>query len=139
MAKQVFTNGYVNVNAVDLSNRARSASVTSEKDVVDATCFGATNKQNMLGLGDGTISVTFAQDYAAGSTDATLYPIHANSTEVVVEVRPVNAARSATNPGYVMTGVLPSYTGVDGSVGDLLEMTAEFTNSGASGIARLTA
>ena len=85
------------------------------------------------------MSLAFAHDYAAASVDQTLNGIHFNNTEVLIEVRPTNAARSTTNPAFTMSGVLPSYVPLDGAVGDLSEMTAEFSNSGTSGIQRLTA
>ncbi len=139
MAKYIVKNPVLTINAVDLSNRASSAEVNSEKDLVDVTAFGANSKQNLLGLGDGTISIDFFQDFAAASVDATLYPIHANSTEVVITVKPTNAAVSATNPLYTMTGVLPNYTPITGGVGEASTISAEFSNSGDTGIVRTTA
>jgi len=127
------------VNGVDLSNRASSAEVNSEKDLVDVTAFGATSKQNMLGLGDGTMSIDFFQDFAAASVDATLYPIHSAGTEVVITVKPTNAAVSATNPLYTMTGVLPNFTPISGGVGEASTVSVEFQNSGDTGIVRTTA
>lgn len=139
MAKYIIRNPVVVVNGVDLSNRASSAEVTSEKDLVDVTAFGASSKQNLVGLGDGTISVDFFQDFAAASVDATLYPIHSNNSEVVITVKPTNAAVSATNPLYTMTGVLPNYTPIAGGVGEASTISAEFSNSGDTGIVRTTA
>ncbi len=132
-------NPVLTVNAVDLSNRASSVEVTSEKDLVDVTAFGASSKQNLLGLGDGTISVDFFQDFAAASVDATLSGIHTNNTEVVITVKPTNAAVSATNPLYTMTGVLPNYTPIGGGVGEASTVSVEFSNSGDTGIVRTTA
>lgn len=127
------------VNGVDLSNRATSAEITSEKPLVDATTFGAGSTQNLLGIGDGTMSIDFTQDFAAASVDATLYPIHANNSEVVITVKPTNAAVSATNPQYSMTGVLPNYTPISGGVGELSTVSVEFSNSGDAGITRAVA
>lgn len=139
MAKYIIRNPVLTINGVDLSNRASSAEVNSEKDVLDVTAFGAASKQKLLGLGDGTMSFEFFQDFAAASVDATLYPIHANSTEVVITVKPTNAAVSATNPLYTMTGVLPTFAPIAGDVGDASTISTEFTNSGDTGIVRTTA
>ncbi len=97
MAKIILKTVTLTVNGVDLSNRASSAEVNSEKDLVDVTAFGANSKQNLVGLGDGTISIDFFQDFAAASVDATLWPIHNAGSEVVITVKPTNAAVSATN------------------------------------------
>ena len=139
MAKYIIRNPVLTVNGVDLSNRASMMEVNSEKDVVDVTTFGASSKQKLLGLGDGTMSIDFFQDFAAASVDATLYPIHANSTEVVITAKPTNAAVSATNPLYTMTGVLPTFSPISGNVGDASTISVEFTNSGDTGIVRTTA
>lgn len=126
------------MNGVDLSARASSAEVNSEKDLVEVTTFGANSKQNLVGLGDGTISIDFFQDFAAAMTDATLWPIHNDGTEVVITVKPTDAVVSATNPLYTMTGVLPNYTPISGSVGEASTVSVEFSNSGDAGIVRST-
>lgn len=138
MAKYVIKNPVLTVNGVDLTNRASSLEVTSDKDLVDVTAFGANSKQNLVGLGDGKIAIDFFQDYAAASVDATLWPIHTAGTEVVITAKPFNAVVSATNPLYTMTGVLPSYSAISGGVGAASTTTAEFSNSGDTGIVRTT-
>lgn len=139
MAKIVLKTVTLTINGVDLSNRASSCEINSEKDLLDVTAFGANSKQNLVGLGDGTISVDFFQDFAAASVDATLWPIHSNGTEVVITAKPTNAAVSTTNPLYTMTGVLPNYTPLSGGVGEASTVSVEFSNSGDTGIVRTTA
>jgi hypothetical protein len=139
VAKQILTDAFVLINGVNLSDHGSHIEVTSEKDEVDLTAFGATSKVIGLGLGDGNMAFTFFQDFAAGSVDATLQPIHSAATSVVIEVRPTSAARSATNPAYTMTGVLPSYQGLNGDVGEASTISATFRNASQVGIQRLTA
>jgi hypothetical protein len=46
----------------------------------------------------------------------------------------VNAARSATNPAFLLSNALMfNYTPLDGSIGDLSEMEVEFSNASGSG------
>jgi hypothetical protein len=92
-----------------------------------------------LRLGDGNMAFTFFQDFAAGSVDATLQPIHAGATSVALEVRATSAARSANNPAYTMTGVLPNYQPLNGDVGEASTIQATFRNASQTGIQRLTA
>jgi hypothetical protein len=138
MAKEIIRKPICTVNGVDLTNRFSSVEINSEKDLVDVTAFGANSKQNMLGLGDGTMSFDAFQDFAVASVDATLYPIHANNSEVVITVKPRDEVVSATNPLYTMTGVLPNYTPLAGSVGEASTISVEFSNSGDAGIVRST-
>ena len=134
-----FTNAKVIVNGVDLSDHCTAVSVESSLDEVDITAMGATNKVVTPGLGDATISATFLQDYGAGSVDATLQPLSvAGAAAFQVEVRPVNSARSTTNPAYVMTAKMYGYNPVGGSVGDELTIDVSFRNAAQTGLQRLT-
>jgi hypothetical protein len=133
-----WTNGYISVNGVDLSNHATSITVETTRDDVDVTAMGAVNKVHSPGLGDATITATFLQDYAAGSVDATLSAQTGSTTPFTVEVRPLNAARSTTNPGYSMSALMYGYTPVSGSVGDALTVDITFQNASQSGLSRLT-
>lgn len=139
MAKTILTDAFILINGVNLSDHGSHVEVNSEKDLQDVTSFGASAKTYLLGLGDGTMSFTFFQDFAGGSVDATLQPIHANGTSVSLEVRATSAARSATNPAYLMTGVLASYSPLNGDVGDPSTIDCEFQNAAQAGITRATA
>lgn len=138
MAKIILTDAYIIVNGVNLSDHGNHVEINSEKDLQDVTSFGATSKTYLLGLGDGTMGFTFFQDFAAGSVDSTLFPIHSNGTSVVLEVRATSAARSATNPAYLMTGVLPTYSPLNGDVGEASTIDAQFQNAAQTGITRVT-
>ena len=133
-----FTNGYLTVNGVNLSDHVTAMSVETNRDEVDVTAMGAVQKVQMPGLGDATITVTFLMDYAAGSVDATLSPLSSTSTPFTVEARPVNAARSTTNPGYQMSALMYGYSPIGGSVGDALTVDVTFRNAAQTGLQRLT-
>lgn len=134
MAIFVMTDVYIVVNGVTLSDHGNSVEVEDNRDQVDVTAFGATMKQYSKGLGDGGITIGFLQDFAASKVHATLQPLIASDTGVVIEIRPTSAARSATNPAVLMTGKLFTYNPLSGSIGDAATMSAEFKNSGSGGI-----
>lgn len=136
MATFVLKDAYVSVNGVNLSDHCRSVSLSYEAEAVDATAMGNDTKVNVSGLKDWSVSITFAQDYAASSVDATLWPL-IGGNPVTVEIRPTSAARSETNPAYSGSAVLVSYTPIDGSPGDYAETQAEFRAAGP--LSRLTA
>lgn len=139
MAITILTNAQVIVNSVDLSDHVDSVQIEDMRDSVDITAMGATNKSYAKGLGDAKMTVEFFQDFAAGKVYATLQPLIGSSSTVQVEVRPVNAARSATNPAFVMQALLMSFSALDGKVGDASKISAEFTNGSQSGLSYLTA
>lgn len=138
MAKLVLRNCFIEVNGVDFSDHVSSVTINLVKDDVETTNFGGDGRERVAGLKDDSFEVTFQQDYATGSTDATLYPLWNNETEFTVKVRPTSSAVSVSNPEYSATCILLEYTPLDGDVGDLSETEVEFPAQ-RSGIARATA
>lgn len=135
----VLTDAYISVNGVVLSDQSNSVTVDDLRESVDVTAFGATNKQVAKGLGDGKMTIQMFQNFAAGKVHATLQPLIGSTTGVTVEVRATSAARSATNPAAVMTGLLMNYNMLSGGIGEASQITAEFVNSGTAGITYPTA
>lgn len=130
---------HIVINGVTLSDHANSVTVEDNRESVDITAFGATSKAVTKGLGDGKITIQMFQDFAAGKTHATLQPLIGSNTGVVVEVRATSAARSATNPAALMTGLLMNYSMLAGGIGEASTITAEFVNSAQAGITYPTA
>lgn len=133
------TDAHIIINGVVLSDHANSVTVEDNRDRVDITAFGATSKAVTKGLGDGKITIQMFQDFASGKTHATLQPLIGSSTGVVIEVRATSAARSATNPAALMTGLLMNYNMLSGGIGEASTITAEFENSAQAGITYPTA
>jgi hypothetical protein len=124
---------------VDLSDHVSKVTTSDERTSVDITAMGATSLAVTKGLGDAKVSLDMYQDFAASKTHATLQPLVGSSTPVTIEVRATNAARSATNPAFLMSGLLMSYTLMDGKVGDANMATYEFQNGAAAGVTYPTA
>jgi hypothetical protein len=128
------TNAYVSVNGVDLSDHVTSVTVTDSRSQQNITAMGATANAYSKGLGDASIQVTFLQDFTAGKVHATLQPLISSTTGVAVEVRAVNAARSATNPAMLLSSAqMFDYTPIAGGVGDVSTMTVTFQNASSTG------
>lgn len=139
MAKHVLKDAFISVDGVDLSDHCSSVTVESTFDEQDATGFGATYKEILQGLGDGTITLSVLQDYDAGSVDATLWPLSQSGNTFAVIVRADSGAVSATNPQFDMTGVLLSYNPIAGSVGETNTTDVTIRNAASTGIVRTTA
>jgi hypothetical protein len=128
------TNCLVLVGGTDLSDHVRSVTISDDRDKKEITAMGATANAYTKGLGDASIKVKFLQDLSAGKVHATLQPLISSTTGVAVEVRAVNAARSATNPAFLLSSAqMFNYTPLDGAVGDVSEMEVEFSNSSSTG------
>jgi hypothetical protein len=139
MAIFTLTDALVIINGVTLSDHANQVTVEDNRDSVDITAFGATSKAITKGLGDAKISIQLFQDFASGKTHATLQPLIGSSTGVVIEVRATSAARSATNPASLMTGLLMNYNMLDGGIGAASTIKAEFVNASQAGMTYPTA
>lgn len=136
MAKFVLKNAVVVINGVDLSNRVSSVTIETEFDAQDATAMGGNYREIVQGMGDATMTFEVFQDFAAGNVDATLFPLSQSGATFLVQVKPTNGAISATNPEYQMTGVLLSYSPIDGAVGDLSTTSVEIQNASQTGLVR---
>lgn len=139
MALFTLTDAFILVNGVTLSDHGNNVTVEDSREQVDFTAFGATCKVYGKGLGDGKMTIGFFQDFAAGKVHATLQPLIGSTTPVSVEVRATSAARSATNPGIVMSALLFTYSGLAGAIGEASTMSAEFVNASSAGITYPTA
>jgi len=137
----VFTNALVLVNSVDLSYACTKVTINDGRDEVDVTAMGAGYHAVTKGLGTAEIDLDFLQDLSAGKVHPTLQPLIGSTTPVPVEVRTVNAARSTTNPAFMLaSALLFTYVPLDGSVGDAAKFTATFKNApSGTGITYLTA
>lgn len=139
MAIFTLTDAFISINAVTLSDHSNQVTVEDTRDSKDITCFGATSKAVMKGLGDAKMSMTFFQDFAAGKVHATLQPLIGSTTPVTIEVRATSAGRSATNPASVMSGLLMTYNMLNGGVGEPSTINAEFVNAAQAGMTYPTA
>jgi hypothetical protein len=134
MAELVFTDAFVEINSVDLSDHVRQVTLNYSAELQDSTAMGDTTRERLGGLKDWSLTVEFNQDFAASEVDATLFSIV--GTVFGVEVRATSSARSATNPGYNGNGILESYAPFGGGVGDLL--VAPVTIQAAGTLSRST-
>lgn len=139
MAKLVLTNAYVSVNGVDISNHVSDVSIEGARSEVDVTSMGDVNQEIVLGLGDVTVNVTLFNDYAVGNIDQQMFALWQTNTPFTVGIRPVNAARSTSNPEYQMQALLPTYNPIAGGVGAAVSTPLSFRNAAQAGLTRLTA
>lgn len=130
MAKFVLKDAEIIINSVDLSNRVNAATLDVNPDLPEANTMGTFFKVRLAGLSDATLSVTFTQDYASGSVDATLFPLIGAAPFTVTAMADLTAGIGVTNPRFSMSAVLGTYQPVQGTVGDTSLVNATFPSSG---------
>jgi hypothetical protein len=134
MARLVLTNVEVTVGGVSLADHIASITLGSTYDILETTAFKGGNvpaaaKTRTAGLVDNSVTLEFHQDFAAGSVNATIYPLL--GTEVAVKVQPVNGAVSATNPEYQFNAIISEWTALNGAVGELATASVTWPITGA--------
>lgn len=135
MAKFVATDYSITLNGTDLSSSLQSVNLTIQSDEVETTTFGGGWKTMVGGLKSGSLQLNFFQDFAAGSVDATLWPL-INTIGTVV-IKPTGTAVSATNPSYTVPILISQYQPFNSSVGDAATLSVTFSTSGT--VTRATA
>jgi len=134
--KRVALKDSVKVDAVDLSNFARSVEFASEHDRVDVSGFSASgNNEYLAGPTEQSVTVEFYGSYGAGEVHQTLYPIHRDREIVAFAWRPDQTAPiSATNPSLEGNVQVFSY-GPGATRGDVEAFSVTFNAADEDGLA----
>jgi hypothetical protein len=136
MAKRVALKDSIEVDSVDLSNFARSVSLSSEHARIDVSGFNPTGADEFLaGSTTQSVTVEFYGSYGTGEVHQTLYPIHASRDIVAFTWRPdQTTAVSATNPSLEGNVQILTYSPA-ATRGDAEAFSVEFTAADADGLA----
>lgn len=119
MAFQVFTDAYVVINSVNVSDHIKGVTLSYQADLLDSTVMTTSGtKSNTPGLKDWSLELDLLNDYASSSIDATLFALIGNSG-FAIEVRPTSGSVSTSNPKFTANGVLANYDPMQAKVGDL--------------------
>ncbi len=131
MAKFVLKDAHVSINSVDLSAFVNACTLDVSPDLPEANVMGTFFKIRLAGLADWTLSVTFAQDFAGGAVDVTLFPLVGAAPFPILIFAVDTDAVSATNPSYAGNAVMGTYQPVQGTIGDTAFVNATFPSAGA--------
>ncbi len=133
MSVLALTNEYLLFNAVDLSDHVTAATVTANADDLDASAMSSGGwKVHAGGLKAGQLQIELLDDFALASVDATIWAAFSANpiAPVAFEVRPVNVARSTTNPGYAGS-IIPLQFSVGGQLNTMAKKSLTFPITGA--------
>ena len=136
MAKKVIKHPLIEINGVNLTNRITQITIDTSTDEVDSTTFDADFKQTEKGLNDASFNIDTIGDYAAGSVDATLWPLSQEDKSFYIKVQPEKGEPSETNPCYHMYGKLFGYSPLSASPGELSTSSPSVKNVTNLGILR---
>lgn len=129
MPKFAATDFSVTVAGTDLSTSLTSVELNLEADDKDTTTFGSGFRTRVGGLKQGSVRLNFLQDFAAGSVEATLYPLLGTIATVVI--KPTSGTVSATNPTYTVPVLCTQVAPISASVGDIAVQQVSWVTSGS--------
>lgn len=131
MAKLILTASTILINAVDRSSWVTRVELAVQAEAKDVTVFTSGGfKENLSGLKDGTLAVTWDNDLAAGQLDELMWALFIASAATTFEVRAVSSARSTSNPGYTGSIILTGWTPIAGAPGDVNSFNVSYPTSG---------
>ena len=119
----------VTVNSVALTDHITSVDFSESAAEIETTAMGDANVTRIGGLKDGSVSISWHQDYASSEVYATLNPLIGTTTTVVV--KPTSAAVAATNPSKSVSCLVTEVPFVTGSVGELSTFDTSWPFTGA--------
>jgi len=135
MAIFVATDFSVTVNGTALTSYLTQAELKTSVNDITTTSFGSQWVTRVAGLKEGSLTLQFNQDYAAGGPDVSLWPLLGTSATVVI--KPTSTAVSATNPAYTAICLVNDLTPVSGQIGDLSTFSLTWPTNGT--VSRATA
>jgi hypothetical protein len=136
MAIFVATDFSVSINgSTALASYLTQVELKTTANDVTTTSFGSTWVTRVAGLKEGSLTLTFNQDYASSTVDATLWPLLGSNATVVI--KPTSTAVSANNPAYTAVCLVTDLTPVSGNIGDLSTFSVTWPTSGT--VSRATA
>jgi len=119
----------VTVNSVDLTDHITSIDFVENANEIETTSMGSANVTRIGGLKDGSVRISWHQDYASSEVYATLNPLLGTTTTVVV--KPTSAAVAATNPSKSVSALVSELPFISGDVGSLSVFDTNWNFSGA--------
>lgn len=141
MAKFVLTNVVTRINNVDFSDHLAAVTIDLSSDEVETTAFGGSGfRTRVAGLKDGSITLSFHNDFGTSGSDAvdsTIWNLFGTNATVVVT--PAGTPASATNPSYTGVYLVSQVNPISGNVGDLATRDVTWPTAGTAGITRGTA
>jgi hypothetical protein len=135
--KFVATDYNVTINGSNFSTSIAALTFDISAEEQETTSFGTTYRTRIGGLRDASVTLDFHQDFAAGSVDATLFPLLGSFATVVA--KPTSGTATATNPSYTGVFLVTEYQPMASSIGDLATLSVTWPTAGTAGITRGTA
>lgn len=123
------------LNGTDLSDHVQTCMLEDNSDDQDTTGWSEQYREHTPGMRDAQCTVTFFQDYASGSVDATVGGMYYARTSGTIKVTPDTGGTVV----YTLVAKVLSFPPFGGGVGDPVTTDVTFVNASTAGLTRGTA
>lgn len=139
MAIFVATDFSVSINgSTALSSYLTQVELKTTATDITTTAFGSSWVTRVAGLKEGSLTLTFNQDYAGTAVvDSVLWNTVGLGSQATVVIKPTSSAVGTANPAYTAVCVVTDLTPVSGTVGDLATFSITWPTTGT--VSRATA
>ena len=112
----------------DVSDNARSCSVSVGYEYLESTAFGDTGRRAVQGLQSVSVEMELFLSYGTGEIETLMAAIQTAGSCIIV-VSPSGTTESATNPEFTITNAtLDANQAIMSTVGELAMVSLSFTN-----------
>lgn len=119
----------ITINSSDFSSSLAAVTLDISRESLEITAFGDSARRYIGGLQDSSVTLSFHQDFAAGSVDEI---IHSNlGGTVAIVIKPTGGSVTSSNPSYSFNALVVQSTPFSSNVGDLATQDLTFPVDGA--------
>jgi hypothetical protein len=119
----------IEINDEDFSDSLAAVTLDISREQLEITAFGDSARRYIGGLQDSSVTLSFHQDFAAGSVDEI---IHSNlGGTVAIVIKPTGGSVTSSNPSYAFNALVVQSTPFSSNVGDLATQDVTWPVDGA--------
>jgi hypothetical protein len=118
----------INIAGTDFSDSIAAVTLDISRESLEVTAFGDSARRYIGGLQDSSVTLSFHQDFAAGSVDDTFFSNLGGTVAVII--KPTSGSVTSSNPSYTFNALVVQTTPFSSNVGDLATMDLTFPVDG---------
>ena len=119
----------IEIAGTDFSASIAAVTLDISREQLEITAFGDSARRYIGGLQDSSVTLSFHQDFAAGSVDETIFGNLGGTVAIVI--KPTSGAVSSSNPSFSFNALVVQSVPFSSNVGDLATQDLTFPVDGA--------
>jgi hypothetical protein len=129
VAKFSATDFDITVAGSAVSTSLAAVTLDISREQLEITAFGNSARRYIAGLQDSSVTLSFHQDFAAGSIDS-IVAGNLGGT-VAITIKPTSGSVTASNPSYSFNALVTQHVPYSSNVGDLATQDLTWPVDGA--------